>query len=89
MVDCDTIDQGCDGGLPSQAYKAIEQMGGLESEANYTYKGVKQSCQLDKYKIRVYINDSETIPSSEVTMAAWNSLNGPISIGINAFAMQV
>jgi len=88
LVDCDTIDQGCNGGLPSQAYKAIQQMGGLESEDQYSYTATRGTCKLDKSKIRVYINGSETISSSENLMAGWNALNGPISIGINAFAMQ-
>jgi cathepsin F len=44
---------------------------------------------MDVSKIKVYINDSVTISTNETQMATWTAANGPISIGINANAMQV
>ena len=88
LVDCDTVDKGCNGGLPSTAYKQIMKLGGLESESDYPYKGVDRKCSMDKSEIEVYINGSLKISSNEDDMAAWLVQNGPISIGINAMAMQ-
>lgn len=34
-MDCDKLDDGCEGGLPTNAYTAIEQLGGLETESVY------------------------------------------------------
>ncbi|CAH1791819.1 unnamed protein product, partial [Owenia fusiformis] len=88
LVDCDKIDEGCSGGLPSNAYEEIMRLGGLENEKDYPYEGKNDKCEFISGDIRVYINGSVNISKNEGDMAAWLAQNGPISIGINAFAMQ-
>lgn len=51
MVDCDDTDNGCNGGLPENAYKAIEDLGGLETEKAYPYEGRDDKCHLEKKKV--------------------------------------
>ena len=51
MVDCDTVDSGCNGGLPENAYKVIQDLGGLETEVAYPYDGKDEQCHLDKTKV--------------------------------------
>ncbi|XP_072839899.2 cathepsin F [Pogona vitticeps] len=88
LVDCDALDQACGGGLPSNAYEAIEGLGGLETERDYSYEGFAQKCDFSKDKVAVYINSSVGISRDEKEIAAWLAKNGPISIALNAFAMQ-
>jgi cathepsin F len=88
LVDCDTLDQGCGGGLPSNAYKEIIRLGGLEGETDYPYDGKNDKCTFAKRDVEVYINDSVKVSENETEMAAWLFKNGPISIGINANGMQ-
>lgn len=88
LVDCDKLDEGCNGGLPTNAYKEIERLGGLETESKYKYDGKDEKCVFNRSDVRVYINDSISISSNETEMAVWLFENGPISIGINAFVMQ-
>uniref|UniRef100_A0A8C1SCE6 Cathepsin F n=1 Tax=Cyprinus carpio TaxID=7962 RepID=A0A8C1SCE6_CYPCA len=88
LVDCDKLDQACGGGLPSNAYEAIEKLGGLETETDYNYTGHKQSCDFSSGKVAAYINSSVELPDSENEIAAWLAENGPVSAALNAFAMQ-
>ncbi|XP_018429374.1 PREDICTED: cathepsin F-like [Nanorana parkeri] len=88
LVDCDGVDQACGGGLPSSAYEAIEKLGGVETEQDYAYRGQKQRCSFSAGKVSAYINSSAEIPKDEAQMAAWLAQNGPISVALNAFAMQ-
>ena len=88
LVDCDKLDEGCNGGLPDNAYRAIERMGGLELETDYPYDARNEKCQFDKSKARVTIVSGVNITTDETKMAQWLVKNGPIAIGINANAMQ-
>lgn len=60
LVDCagDFNNNGCDGGLPSQAFEYIHFNGGIDTEDSYPYEGEDNNCR--------YENTSFTF--------AWNSL---------------
>uniref|UniRef100_A0A3Q3WTT4 Cathepsin F n=1 Tax=Mola mola TaxID=94237 RepID=A0A3Q3WTT4_MOLML len=65
LVDCDGLDKACRGGLPSNAYEAIEKLGGLESESDYSYSGHKQKCGFTTGKVAAYINSSVELSKDE------------------------
>lgn len=88
LVDCDSEDHGCNGGLPENAYDAIMKLGGLETEEEYPYDGQEEKCHFEKEKVRVSVNGSVELPQDEQEMAKWLVKNGPISIGINANFLQ-
>ncbi|XP_069865638.1 cathepsin F-like [Dipodomys merriami] len=88
LVDCDKMDKACLGGLPSNAYTAIKDLGGLETEDDYKYQGHRQVCNFTAQKAKVYINDSVELSQDEQKLAAWLAKKGPISVAINAFGMQ-
>lgn len=43
LVDCDSKDQGCNGGLMDQAFEEVMLIGGLETEVDYPYDGRQES----------------------------------------------
>ena len=58
LVDCDKLDSGCNGGLPENAYKAIKDLGGLESESDYPYNGHQNKCSFNSNITRVQVRYS-------------------------------
>lgn len=88
LLDCDKMDKACMGGLPSNAYTAIKNLGGLETEDDYGYRGHVQACNFSTQMAKVYINDSVELSRDENKIAAWLAQKGPISVAINAFGMQ-
>jgi C1A family cysteine protease len=57
LVDCDDVDNGCEGGIMENAFKFDKSEDGLCSEADYPYKGEDDTCH-DK--------DCEAVPGSKV-----------------------
>lgn len=91
LVDCDkkTGDQGCQGGLPSNAFKdMIENKIGLELESQYPYTAHDGSCKAAQAKEKVFISNWTAISTDEDQIAAALMKYGPLSIGINAGPMQ-
>lgn len=88
LVDCDKLDEGCNGGLQENAYRALENIGGLELEQDYPYDGEDETCHFKKGMARVEIASAVNITSNETQMAQWLVKNGPMAIAINANAMQ-
>ena len=90
LVDCDKKfgDQGCQGGLPSNAYKYILANKGIDTEESYPYKGVGGTCEAKQGKVGVSITNWTAISQDETQIAAQLVKRGPLSIGINAGPMQ-
>lgn len=88
LVDCDNLDDGCGGGEMNNAYNTIEKLGGLESESDYPYDAVNEECHYNQSKAVVSVVNALNISSNETKMAQWLVRHGPISIAINANAMQ-
>lgn len=65
LLDCDKVDKACMGGLPSNAYTAIKNLGGLETEDDYGYQGHVQTCNFSAQMAKVYINDSVELSRNE------------------------
>jgi len=89
-VDCDTVDQGCNGGDPPSAYKFVISEGGMEDESDYPYTATDGDCAFDASDVAVTISNWQygTTNSDEQTMqnnlASW----GPLSICVDAEPWQ-
>jgi len=90
IVDCDTTDQGCDGGDPPTAYAFVMQEGGLEDDSDYPYTAADGTCAFQSNLVKVTITNWQyaTTNSDETTMQS-NLVNwGPLSICVDAEPWQ-
>merc|ERR1712227_354018 len=88
LVDCDQVDQGCNGGLMDNAFDEIIRLGGLETEKEYPYDAHVESCEFERDLAQVYINSSMDIGEDEDEIAEALIEHGPLAIALNAFGMQ-
>lgn len=88
LVDCDTVDQGCNGGLMDNAFQYIQQAGGIETEADYSYTGRGGKCQFDESKSALKVVGFQDISSNEDEIARVLHENGPLSVAVNATPFQ-
>ncbi|XP_061370632.1 probable cysteine protease RD19D [Gastrolobium bilobum] len=97
LVDCDnkcditdktTCDDGCNGGLMTNAYNYLIDAGGLEEESSYPYTGDRGECKFDPKKVAVRITNFTNIPMDERQIAAYLVKHGPLAVGLNAIFMQ-
>jgi len=90
IVDCDTQDQGCNGGLPNDAFDYVKQCGGLDTEQSYPYTAHQGQCAFKKQDIGSTVTGYKMATSNgdETTLQASVSSVSPISIGVDAEQWQ-
>eukprot|EP01091_Cochliopodium_minus_P013391 TRINITY_DN42_c0_g1_i1.p1 TRINITY_DN42_c0_g1~~TRINITY_DN42_c0_g1_i1.p1 ORF type:complete len:326 (+),score=102.00 TRINITY_DN42_c0_g1_i1:92-979(+) len=90
IVDCDTTDDGCDGGDTVTAYEYVISAGGLETEANYPYEAVDQTCQFKSSLIAASISSWSyaTTTKNETQMQNVLYSTAPLSICVDASSWQ-
>ena len=89
LVDCDTYDEGCDGGEFLPAYKWIKENGGLQSDTDYPYAARGQTCSQDKTKNIVKISSYQLLETTdEEIIKQYLYEIGPLAIGVNAYPLN-
>ncbi|CAN0204884.1 unnamed protein product, partial [Laminaria digitata] len=90
LVDCDSYDMGCDGGLMDNSFHWIQQNHGICSETDYPYKAISDECQKASCKVVPGTDVDKWIDvdhdSEEALMAA--VAQQPVSIAIEADEMS-
>jgi C1A family cysteine protease len=93
VVDCDKVDEGCDGGDPPVAYQYIMNATGLESERTYPYTAMDGHCKFDASKVVAKISNwSYAVPpctdsckhQNETVLKQQLVALGPLSICVQA-----
>ena len=97
LVDCDTYDSACNGGLMEYAFSWIRDNGGIMRQSEYGYKGYKDNCYSDASK---YVNmrvtgytklgssSSTWSPVDEGEIKEFLYQTGPLAVALNADPLQ-
>lgn len=99
VVDCDhqcdpsyydVCDSGCMGGLMNNVINYVMEAGGLQTEADYPYKGVDGTCNFDSKnsKVAASVSSYQVVDKDELQIAANLVKYGPLAVAINAAWMQ-
>lgn len=84
LLDCDILDVGCNGGLPTRAFTWIVLNRGVDTEGDYAYSAADGKCDIQKRKTRVSkIQGYIRVPPSEWFLQRAVA-HQPVSVGINA-----
>ncbi|XP_053182262.1 cathepsin K-like [Scomber japonicus] len=85
LVDCVTENDGCGGGYMTNAFKYVEENGGIDSEEAYPYIGQDQPCRYNSSGMAAQCKSYKEIPVGDehaLTVALFKV--GPVSVGIDA-----
>lgn len=91
LVDCDSVQGGCNGGnmYPAETYV---QKNGLTTEEAYPYKGIQGKCKdftpVASIKDHCFIAQKDDAAETENIMRYHLSHSGPVVVGINANKAQ-
>jgi len=94
IVDCSTgctmvegqavCNSGCDGGWPWSAMFDIISWGGLETEDEYPYVGVDETCAKNSKELVAPLKNYTCLGTDEGQMATFLYQNGPLSVALDA-----
>ncbi|MCL7028206.1 hypothetical protein MKW94_007290 [Papaver nudicaule] len=85
LVDCDTSNSGCNGGLMDYAFQFIIKNGGIDTEDDYPYKAKDGECDVSKKNTHVVTIDGfEDVPANDEKALQKAVSNQPVSVAIEA-----
>lgn len=90
LVDCDRVDNGCNGGFMGDAFKFIIENRGITTESMYPYRGDNGTCRTKNIENdrKVKITGYDNVRKDESALLKAVS-NQPVSVGIDASGLPM
>ncbi|KAJ9578171.1 hypothetical protein L9F63_005603, partial [Diploptera punctata] len=84
LVDCDTENWGCDGGLMNTIFNYVQKNGGIDTEKTYPYEAKDGKCRFNRSNVGATISGYVSLPrGDENKLTEAVATIGPISVGMN------
>ncbi|XP_074308037.1 low-temperature-induced cysteine proteinase-like [Silene latifolia] len=88
LVDCDSSNQGCNGGYMDYAFEWVINNGGIDTETAYPYTGIGAMCNSNKERKRVVsIDGYEDVEEADSALLC-ATVNQPLSVAIHASSLD-
>ncbi|KAL5997860.1 hypothetical protein ACLOJK_008792 [Asimina triloba] len=88
LVDCDSTNEGCDGGYMDYAFEWVIQNEGIDSESNYPYTGQDGTCNIQKEETKVVTIDGYEDVAQTDSALLCAVVKQPISVGIDGSSID-
>jgi cathepsin F len=90
LIDCDKVDQGCNGGNPANAYQYLIKAGGQDTYASYPYTAVRGTCKVNTANFAAKISSWQYVTENdnEAAMQQFTYTTGPPSVCVDATIWQ-
>lgn len=83
LVSCDLSNDGCYGGYMDYAFEWVISNGGIDTESDYPYTGVDDTCKISKEKAKAVTIDGYTDIAEEESALLCAVVKQPLSVGIH------
>jgi len=88
LIDCDTDENGCQGGLMENAFEFIKSYGGITTESAYPYHASNGTCDgvrsRGRGRVQVSIDGHQMVPAGSEDALAKAVAHQPVSVAIDA-----
>ena len=85
LVDCDTVDHGCNGGWPTNAMNFVKNNGGAMLESDYAYTARAGTCKFIASKAKMQVKNVYTFSArNEEAMMTALQQHGPLAVAVDA-----
>ncbi|XP_078158247.1 cysteine proteinases superfamily protein [Carex rostrata] len=89
LMDCNSENHGCDGGLMDYAFEFIQKNGGITTESNYPYTAKQHECNTVKESSSdVTIDGYGDVPVNDEEALLKAAANQPIAVAIEASGLD-
>ncbi|KAI9120344.1 hypothetical protein K1719_007377 [Acacia pycnantha] len=88
LVDCDTTNDGCEGGYMDYAFEWVISNGGIDKETDYPYTGRDGTCNITKEERKVVSIDGYTDVTQTESALLCATVKQPISVGMDGSALD-
>ncbi|RLN12419.1 ervatamin-B-like [Panicum miliaceum] len=85
VIDCDSQDGGCNGGIMQNAFQFVINNGGIDTEADYPFTGTDGTCDANRMNEKVVIIDNfvDVATNNETALQEAVAIQ-PVSVAIDA-----